>query len=317
MANKYIVPLVFYFGGVIFSIFLIVSFVRQIKILDNPDLIPSLSFLAILKGEASTVEQVIIYILWPFVLLPIGLLLDTIMTRLILWLHKIITFKNCEYRVVLPVLEYHRTARSLLGRTVIPAFFSLALGFLLVNTYGDTAFYATGVALAANAKSYTLELVDLFSKFQATFVASILTLPLTYLICSPLWLLEDAGVTFFQRQQQERQSINIQGVARYFNNSLKGYVSLTTLIAFGTYIYEAIQEAMSLSRNYYAFLFVLSAISVPFLMIAMLIPASLLHEWRFPKQVPTFLEHLREKGMSDFSEDELPKYIPKSKLAGH
>jgi hypothetical protein len=48
----------------------------------------------------------------------------------------------------------------------------------------------------------------------------------------------------------------------------------------------------------------------------MLMPATMLHEARFPKEVPPFIQRLREIGLMDYEGHEISNYIPKSKLSG-
>ncbi len=303
MEKNKILPIVLYFVGL--GVSLVLMFVILPTILDKntdlvPLLIPGMRIVAIW-------DAVIIYIILPFFIILIGILLDKPMARLFIWLHKVISLKHNDYFIMESVSGLKKTGSGLVWRTIIPAFFSLSLGFLLVGILPDTLFFNPSTSLVMS--DYSLSSTGVVNKFQAIFFASALLLPLTYLLFSPLWLLEDAGVTFFYKLNKERKAVNIQCVSRYFTDSLKGYISITILFSFGSYIYLAIRQALD-SSDMAAFIILFSTIAVPLLLITFLIPASLYHENHFAKQVPSFLKKLRGEKMPDYSRKELEKYLP-------
>jgi hypothetical protein len=304
---KYILPIIVYLGGVGLSIVVIVVIMSD-KAFHSFNVIPPVGaflafFLGARAGKNPVLELVFVYLLMPIIILPIGLILDRAMARVFVLFHKVLTFKKCDYRIVAEVQDYRRTSQSLISRTIIPAFLSLALGFLLVQAIPDTTFYKVPTLPVA-----TYAVIDWVPRFQAIFVASVLMLPLSYLLSSALWLLEDAGVTFLQRQKAERQSINVQGVNRYFNTSLRGFISISTLFSMIVYFGEGTSSAIN-SQRLDGFLVLLS-ISIPLLLIAMLIPATLLHEARASKDVPKLLQGLRQHGVDEFNGSELSRYFP-------
>ena len=313
MEKSHRLPLALYFVGL--SISVVLMFIILPRILnDNPntDLVPIL-----IPGIhlAALWDIIIVYIVLPFFIILIGMLLDKLMARLLVWLHKIISLKRNEYMIIESVADLKKTGTGLVTRTLIPAFFSLSLGLLLVSMYADNLFYnpydlAVGVDLPSlGIRDGNYSFAAVVFKFQAIFFASALTLPLTYLLFSPLWLLEDAGVTYFYKINKERKAINIQGVSRYYTGALKGFISITVIFSFLSLLYNAIQVAIA-SSDRAAFMILLSTVAVPLLLITFLIPGTLYHENRVAKQVPALLKKLREGKMIDYSRKELEKYLP-------
>ncbi len=303
MEKNKILPIVLYFVGL--GISLVLMFVILPLILDKnvdlvPLLIPGIRLVAIW-------DAVIVYIILPFFIILIGMLLDKPMARLFISLHKVISLKHNDYFIMESVSDLKKTGTGLVSRTIIPAFFSLSLGFLLVGILPDSLFFNPSTSLAWI--DYPLSAGGVVYKFQAIFFASALLLPLTYLLFSPLWLLEDAGVTFFYKLKKERKAVNIQCVSRYFTDSFKGYISITILFSIGSYVYLAIKQALD-SSDFAAFVILFSTIAVPLLLITFLIPSTLYHEHNFAKQVPAFLKKLRDGKMPDYSRKELEKYLP-------
>ncbi len=303
MEKNHILPIVLYFLGLGISLVLMFVVLKQIlgPMTDLvPVLLPGITLVALW-------DAIIVYIILPFFLLLIGMLLDKPMARLFIWLHKILSLKHNDYFIMESVSGLKKSGTGLVSRTIIPAFFSLSLGFLLVGMLPDTLFF--NVFNLSTMGDYPLSAVFVVYKFQAIFFASALTLPLSYLLFSPLWLLEDAGVTFFYKLNKERKAINIQCVSRYYSDSLKGYISISILFTLGVYIYLAVQEAL-VSSDQTAFMILFSTIAVPLLLITFLIPATLFHEKNLSKQVPAFVKKLKEKRMPEYSRSELEKYLP-------
>ncbi len=304
MEKSKILSIVIYLLGLGVSLVLMFVVLRNIIKEQMTDLVP----LLIPGVELVAIwDAIIVYIILPFFIILIGMLLDKPMARLLIWLHKIISLKKNDYFIMESVSDLKKSSTGLVSRTIIPAFFSLSVGFLLVGMLPDTLFF-NPENLSAHGE-YAANNFYVVYEFQAIFFASALMLPLTYLLFSPLWLLEDAGVTFFYKLKQERKAINIQCVSRYYSDSLKGYISVTILISFVAYIYKAVQLALDTSDNA-AFMILFSTIAVPLLLITFLIPGSLYHEHNLAKQVPAFQKKLRDDKMPDYSRKELEKYLP-------
>ncbi len=304
MEKSKILSIVIYLLGLGVSLVLMFVVLRNIIKEQMTDLVPLL-----IPGVKLVAiwDAIIVYIILPFFIILIGMLLDKPMARLLIWLHKIISLKHNDYFIMESVSDLKKSSTGLVSRTIIPAFFSLSVGFLLVGMFPDNLFF--NPENLSTMGEYAPDAFYVVYEFQAVFFASALCLPLTYLLFSPLWLLEDAGVTFFYKLKQERKAINIQCVSRYYSDSLKGYISVTILISFVAYVYKAVQLALVLSDNA-AFMILFSTIAVPLLLITFLIPGSLYHEHNLAKQVPAFQKKLRDDKMPDYSRKELEKYLP-------
>ncbi len=306
MDKNKILAFVLYCVGLGVSLVLMFVVLRQVMHEPMTDLVPLLFPFEGFKLVAIW-DATIVYIILPFFIILIGMLLDKPMARLMIWLHKIISLKKNDYFIMESVSGLKKSTTGLVSRTIIPAFFSLSVGFLLVGMFPNTYFF--NPENVSTMGDYNVNALYTIYEFQAIFFASALFLPVTYLLFSPLWLLEDAGVTFFYKLKKERKAINIQCVSRYYSDSLKGYISVTVLISLAGYIYKAIQVAEALSDNA-AFMILFSTIAVPLLLITFLIPASLYHEHNLAKQVPAFQNKLRKGKMPDYSRQELEKYLP-------
>ena len=303
MANKYIFPSILFGIGFVFSVYLLLWVNSRID--PKVDLIP---LVVPLVQMPVLFDTIYVYLLTPFLLLLVGTIFDSAIARAMVGIHKVISLKQNDYLIVEAIGKYRLSGTSLVSRVIIPAFFALSLGFTLVGMFPDRLFL--NVFGAMTPLDYPMGQVNgadgWFLRFQAIFYASVLALPITYLISSPLWLLDDAGVTSF-RKVKERESINITAVGKYFRDALKGYISVSIVISLSMTIYDAINEAIS--GGYYV---LLATLAVPLLLITYLIPGSILHEIRFPTQVPAFIQTLNGKGVVGvYKQRELSNYLPK------
>ncbi|GAB4328650.1 MAG: hypothetical protein Kow0069_35930 [Promethearchaeota archaeon] len=273
-------------------------YVRSIFFVGRFSVVPNL--VVAFPGK-TPVDGLVMFLAMPFLLLVL-LPVANATSRLYVGLHKVATLKKYDYYHLSEQKEI--SGGKLMGRVVLPAFVALSLGITLVNLLPDTYFFNT---LGGNTGDFRTDTLELAGRVNAIFHASVLCAPVAFLLMAPLWLLEDAGVTFALKPGEHRQSVDVEGVDRYYTRLFKGAVAFTTLLSFG---FEMARAFLVLSRvsdsQFVPVLLLLSPLSL----VAFFLPGALVADGRAAKSSDLLLSRLERKGVKRVTIEELAKHFP-------
>ncbi|MEX2726446.1 MAG: hypothetical protein Q6353_004285 [Candidatus Sigynarchaeum springense] len=73
---------------------------------------------------------------------------------------------------------------------------------------------------------------------EGLFLATFFFVPVSFLLFLPLWCIEDSGIISYKTFKGKRRTPDIEGVQAIYENILKGYASVSTLITLAQTVYE-------------------------------------------------------------------------------
>ncbi len=112
----------------------------------------------------------------------------------------------------------------------------------------------------------------------ALFNAAFLALPIVILLLVPLWLLYDSGVmskTTPEKSLQKRTPETVETIDQFYISKFKGFAGLAFIFSFVSMIVQAVLQMISP-------VMILFVIFLPFLGIALIIPAQVIYEKLLP-----------------------------------
>ena len=162
-----------------------------------------------------------IMILWAAIVIAFFVLLPLIpyMSKLYIFLHKLVKRFNFKYSVVETDEHYYNFKEVL--RRVLPVFL---ISFLFGYWFGEW-FFIPNIGDPGSAVNTLIY-----------FLVSFIMMPLTILITSPLWLLNDSGIIAMKiRKEGDRKIPDVEGPTVFFFDFFTGSVTtlvITTLVFF-------------------------------------------------------------------------------------
>ena len=247
----------------IVSIFLLIittflSFLPLIYADDSTDLIP------IIPG--GLVSDVVISILIPFFFMLILLFLGPIIVQILVRIHKLMKLNKYEYFIIPP--DKVLSGKRILLRAIFPGLLAINIA-IYISLYGDLnpLFHHTG------ADPQNLPIV-------IEYIAIIIGIPAACVIMLPIWMLESSGLMCSRQVELYNRPItpDIESVAQFYIKMLKGYVGISTIIAYGLMLYRFYTISSDTSTILIVFI-------DPIVIILILVPISLLVEMRSRKLI--------------------------------
>ncbi|HUT79606.1 MAG TPA: hypothetical protein VMZ29_00270 [Candidatus Bathyarchaeia archaeon] len=158
-------------------------------------------------------------ILWVILMASFFIFLGLLpyLSKLYIYIHKLIKYLKYGYSTV-KTDEHYYSFKEALGRVIIPFLFSFILGYWLANwTYLRNLTF----------ESFHVLVYMLFS---------LIVMPITILLITPLWLLDDSGIiTIKKRKESDRKIPDIEGPTVFFYNIYTGSaytLAVVTIIDF-------------------------------------------------------------------------------------
>jgi len=247
----------------IVSIFLLIittflSFLPLIYADDSTDLIP------IIPG--GLVSDVLVSILIPFFFMLILLFLGPIIVQILVRIHKLMKFNKYEYFII--PTDKVLSGKRILLRAIFPGLLAINIA-IYISLYGDLnpLFHHTG------ADPQNLPIV-------IEYIAIIIGIPAACVIMLPIWMLESSGLMCSRQVELYNRPItpDIESVAQFYIKMLKGYVGISTIIAYGLILYRFYTISSDTSTILIVFI-------DPIVIILILVPISLLVEMRSRKLI--------------------------------
>ncbi len=247
----------------IVSIFLLIittflSFLPLIYADDSTDLIP------IIPG--GLVSDVLVSILIPFFFMLILLFLGPIIVQILVRIHKLMKLNKYEYFII--PTDKVLSGKRILLRAIFPGLLAINIA-IYISLYGDLnpLFHHTG------ADPQNLPIV-------IEYIAIIIGIPAACVIMLPIWMLESSGLMCSRQVELYNRPVtpDIESVAQFYIKMLKGYVGISTIIAYGLILYRFYTISSDTSTILIVFI-------DPIVIILILVPISLLVEMRSRKLI--------------------------------
>ncbi len=169
------------------------------------------------------IVEIIIFWTFPFLFLLLSILFVRFLSIFYIYLHKAAKFGKYKYSLIsmdATLIEFP----EVLGRAIVPFLLSFSIGYWFSNWFfGETVGDTVSVLLL--------------------FLYAIMFSPITVIVVTPLWLLDDAGIiSIRKRSEGERKLPDIQGPSTYFVSLLTGSAYSLALVTFITFIIAIIQS---------------------------------------------------------------------------
>jgi hypothetical protein len=193
-------------------------------------------------------------------------------------LHNKIKMKRYDY-AILKTVEKKLSIKGIFLRALVLGFFALSIGLMMVQ------FIDNSIILLKEPILLGLVIISTF-----------FVLPFLILILSPIWLLHDGGVMCSRNKgrlkEDLRQLPDIEGVYRFYNSYITGYIGITTIVSLFIVIFSTMVSSSSSMELSFLPLGFLS----PFYSVAISIIPILFYEWKLPKFREKLVNKLIAKG---------------------
>lgn len=172
--------------------------------------------------------DILIDFIWIYVFsLIVGFIVYLILPSLasfFIRIHRVLTGGNYDYHI--QVLG-NRNEVIGYGRFMIPAFISLGLSTSLstITSFVDLVF----VTESFDSLSPTNQILEVS---MPIFFILLLIASLILLLLAPAWILEDVGLICERRVEDQRMTVDIEGVGNWYLTLLKGFAGLSSLTAY-------------------------------------------------------------------------------------
>jgi hypothetical protein len=246
---------------IIASIFLLIvvvilNFLPLITVDPVDDLIP------IIPG--GTFLDVMICILIPFLFMIIMLFLGPIVTIVMVRMHKIIKLNKYDYFII--PIEKKISGKRILLRAIFPGLLAVNIAIYMSLSSGLNQLFYYGGGEAENI-AVIIE-----------YMAILLGIPIASLIILPIWMLQSSGLMSSKRIESYNRPVtpDIESVGQFYTKMLKGYVGISTIVAYSMILYLILTTTSNSSTILIVFI-------DPIVIILIFIPISLFFEMRSGK----------------------------------
>ncbi|MBN1328805.1 MAG: hypothetical protein JXA54_04965 [Candidatus Heimdallarchaeota archaeon] len=146
------------------------------------------------------------------------------LAKLYIYLHKLVKYFKYSYSTV-KTDEHYYSFKEALGRILIPFLFSFILGYWLANwTYLKNLTF----------ESHHVLVYMLFS---------LIVMPITIVLITPLWLLDDTGIIAIKKRKEgERRIPDIEGPTVFFYNIYSGSAYTLALVTIIDFLIEIFRD---------------------------------------------------------------------------
>ena len=189
----------------------------------NLNLLPNLNL-------PTAVEFTLVVASMPFLAL-IAAVFTLPISVILVYVHRLIKLDKYEYSAV--PLGSGYGIYDILKRGVMPGLFCWAIG--LQNAFVGRP-SSLPPALEGNPELARLVIAALqVTELPLSFSLALLLVPVAALLWSPVWFLEDSGVVTSLKtaELEKRKTPDTEGLGRYYNSYLNGFVGLTTILVVG------------------------------------------------------------------------------------
>lgn len=229
-------------------------------------------FDAIPLYPGNALSDIILVMVIPYLIVFVILFLGPFIVIFFIKIHKIMKLNKYDYFIV-------KNEKNLPGlRIILRALFP---GLLAVNI---------GIYVGLSSTLASWIVTDPNNLFGAVeYGAVIFGMPIATILILPLWMLESSGLIGKKRVEQYNRPVSpdIEGVGQFYLQMIKGYVGISTVVAYTTVIITVYE--MGGADLYLLFV-------DPLIVMFLLLPASLLVEIRVMKtnsQLNRFYEKLQ------------------------
>lgn len=256
---------------------IILSFLPLIGGISTEDLIP------IIPG--GTFSDLVLSLLIPFLFMIIILFLGPIVTIGMVRMHKIIKMKKYDYFIIL--IEKKLSGKRILLRAAFPGLLAVNIAIYMSLSGGLNHLFLYNGAEPENIAAVI------------EYISIILGMPVACLIIIPIWMLQSSGLMSSKRIESYNRPVtpDVESVGQFYTKMLKGYVGISTIIAYSLILYKVFTTTSDFSTILIVFI-------DPIVIILVLLPISLLTEMSASK-INTRLNSYYKK----FSIDTTPKTI--------
>ena len=207
------------------------------------------------------VSDAVISILIPFIFMLILLFLGPIMVQILVRVHKLMKMNKYEYFII--PIEKDLSGKRILLRAIFPGLLAVNIA-IYISLYGglNPLFYYNG------ADPQNLPIV-------IEYIAVIVGIPVACIIMLPVWMLESSGLMCSRKVELYNRPItpDIESVAQFYIKMLKGYVGISTIVAYGLILYRFYTTSSEIGTILIVFI-------DPIVIILLVVPISLLVEMR-------------------------------------
>jgi hypothetical protein len=270
MANDYkrfIAPLAFSVAGVVVT-FWIIQFLASVVLFFRP----AYDLVAAVDGTLNLDINFLLMILIPVFFLEF-LILTLPIAFLMLLIAKV--FRVATYNIDVMRIGHGFDWLRIMKRAVIPAFFALSLGELVISLLQGVLFLIPSMG-DVEARAIVPMLHPLLTLF-----GSLIALTVSIAFFAPTWLLNDAGIVAHVKPKhlELRRCPDTEGVGRWYSNLIGGFGLLAFPIAmFNRYFYvKFIVHTVPLTLENIMVSLGWS-IGLPFMVMAFILPVIILNE---------------------------------------
>lgn len=211
-----------------------------------------------------TFLDVMICLLLPFLFMIIMLFLGPIITIGMVRMHKIIKLKKYDYFII--PIEKKISGKRILLRAAFPGLLAVnvAIYMSFSNSVNQLFYYGGG-------EPQNIAVV-------IEYISILLGVPIASLVILPIWMLQSSGLMSSKRIESYNRPVtpDIESVGQFYTKMLKGYVGISTIIAYGLILYQIFTTTSNSSTILVVFI-------DPIVIILVFIPISLFIEMRFSK----------------------------------
>ena len=184
-------------------------------------------FVSIIPGPIYT-DMIVLFGL-PFVFVLLYYIAAPAMTRFLVWLHKLIN-RGASYGIAKLGAEIHGT--TLFKRVWLASILAFSMASLAVQSGGWRLFRFVPPEMISS------DYLDFVHEMEGLFLGTFFMTPFAFLIFLPIWCIEDCGIIMYKNYSNQRITPDIEGVQGLYENIVKGYAGISTVITLATYIYK-------------------------------------------------------------------------------
>ncbi|MBN1215090.1 MAG: hypothetical protein JXA99_06545 [Candidatus Lokiarchaeota archaeon] len=231
----------------------------------------------LIPGENAYIDILYFFVFSPIIMIVLIILLEVPMSIIFFKLHNIMKLKRFRYAIL---QNPHKELRfsTMMARVIIMGLFGFSIGtFLSQLIHRNIILSLSGSDLIVNT------------------IATLFIIPFLIIIIAPIWLLQDSSIMCSQKSRKEGSRLlpDIEGVYKDIYSIVKGYVGISTLFAIGLLAIE--NFILDLNPSDWLLGLILM-INMPFISIAVCIPAILFYESKVVKLSEALKKSLQKRG---------------------
>ncbi len=232
----------------------------------------------LIPGENAYIDILYFFVFSPIIMIVLVILLGVPMSIRFFKLHNVMKLKRFSYAIL---QNPHKELRfsTMMTRAIVMGLFGFSIGIFLSQLIDHNIILAlSGSDLIVNT------------------IATLFIIPFLIIIIAPIWLLQDSSIMCSQKSRKEgsRSLPDIEGAYKDIYSIVKGYVGISTLFAIGLLAIE--NFILDLNPSDWLLGLILM-INMPFLSIAVCIPAILFYESKVVKLSEVLKKSLQKRGI--------------------